>query len=343
MRLPIVALFTSGVVLCLWVPVHTASGDTGQAANACHSIASGMSCTCTEQGDVAAKLSAVISEQKPALEILCKPDKLTCAPDGLKDGKVCPENTTTLTDCKDPRQCIEVGSLLFPSSTKVSWTESNASADEKPRMLTIPEGTFPFSDRHFVVGCLDNDKTKTKCIVDVTINARSTVTNGQTVTCSYGKTSNPSHQTIKLTSSQNSFTLVCGEDGEVLPTLYQKTYCTGDASADAAGICSGNYSTVVPTYQEGWWSKGDEPKPNSFTLTIPRDQFPENDGKIMVGCRKSEKKPLEKSGTPVPAGASVCSVDVTIEGTGPASSSSLLSTGFSALLALGASGWVVAA
>ncbi|CBZ50815.1 srs domain-containing protein [Neospora caninum Liverpool] len=277
-------------------------------------------CTCNsmEQGDPK-ELQATLSATKSALQLVCQND-LKCAPEELTEKQVCPENTPDLKDCKrngQTTQCVSVTTLLTGNAEEVKWVQVTDQANTVKKM-TIPKENLPYTDKKFIVGCLDQNKKNTKCKLTVTLEARESVTENQTVTCAYGKTSNPTHQTVTLSPSQNSFTLVCGSEGEVLPTEYQNTYCVSQAGKNASAECSGNYTEVIPAYESNWWKENTSS--HSFTLAIPEDGFPEEATKIMVGCQKKTSQPSKEKGEPATESPTVCSVDVTIEGVASAAS-----------------------
>ncbi|PFH36807.1 SAG-related sequence [Besnoitia besnoiti] len=297
-----------------------------QQTNKCTTSGVRTKCSCEiEQTGDANPLGATLSEDTNEFEIYCKPN-FQYAPAQLTGSIACPAGTQKLTDCKGdvkPPLCLDVKTLLYDETKALQWTEGKEGEPSKnTKVLSIPKDNFPFVDGQFLVGCSDDSST-TKCKVAVTVAARATETKDQQVTCSYGKDSNKKHQTITLSPSQNSFTLVCGEKGEIVQTNYKKTYC--DVSEENAAVkdCHGKYRDILPGYEEGWWTDGEE---KSFTFTIPEDKFPKVGAKMMVQCQKVvEEKPQEKElqvPAPAPPQDSVCSVDVTIETGGSPSSAS---------------------
>ncbi|PFH36825.1 SAG-related sequence [Besnoitia besnoiti] len=245
---------------------------------------------------------------------------------------VCPSGTPDVAECKGDHatKCIPVGSLLSGDASNIKWEDlSKINEQCTQKVLTIPKINFPYVDEGFVVGCVASEQSK--CTVNVAISARATVTEDRTVKCAYGTGSNAKHHEIRLSPSQNSFTIMCGDKGEVLPTNYSTAFCPIlDKNADAKTECSESYTSVLPAYTEGWWKTDSQ---NSFVLTIPSDKFPENEAKIMVGCQKMDKVAEKKEPTPGPT-SSVCSVEVTIEGSGAPSSSATVSPGILAVIVL---------
>ncbi|PFH36805.1 SAG-related sequence [Besnoitia besnoiti] len=278
-------------------------------------------CAC-DANAAALDLEATISEGTNELEIHCKAN-LSYSPEGLEGSKVCSANFADLAQCKlksDKSGCIDVNTLLLSTSPPVNWQPStNVPGGDQPKVLSVPKEKLPYIDGQFIVGCSDSKGSTTKCKVAVTVAARATETKDQQVTCSYGKDSNKKHQTITLSPSQNSFTLVCGEKGEIVQTNYKKTYC--DVSEENAAVkdCHGKYKDILPGYEEAWWTDGEE---KSFTFTIPEDKFPMAGAKMMVQCQKAEEKQVKDPTAPAPQ-PSVCSVDVIIESAGVPSSASV--------------------
>ncbi|PFH36813.1 SAG-related sequence [Besnoitia besnoiti] len=284
----------------------------------CTDIPSGTSCTCQAEGSAPAPtLKRTLAQHANKLQLLCQ-QPLRYAPDDLTSSKVCRDNTSELTECTDaPKAPIEVKSLLSGSPPVVQW-EGGSNANGTPKSLTIPDGNFPFVDERFIVGCLNDGRDKTECQVTVKIAAKLSTTEAQTVTCAYGAQSNPTHQAVTITPALNSFTLVCGEKGEIVQKTFLQTYCPVSKGNTPATSCTGKYYNILPAYNDGWWS-GDKTK--SFTLTIPKDKFPEDAVTMMVQCQRSGATPAAKAGPQYAAtDASICSVEVVIEGSKQASS-----------------------
>ncbi|CBZ50816.1 SAG3 protein, related [Neospora caninum Liverpool] len=300
-------------------------------------------CTCVSTDDRDPKeLQATLSSTKSVLQLVCQTG-LTCAPDELTQKQVCPENTPDLTKCKNDQgnpKCIDVTTLLAGSAESIGWEAVPEVKNVKAKKLSIPRENLPYSDKKFIVGCLSTPTTNNtaKCKLTVTLEARASVTDKHTVTCAYGKTSNPTHQTVKLSPSQNRFTLVCGSEGEVLPTDYKSTYCFSEEGGNAAKTCGGNYTEVIPAYESSWWNQ--DSSNHSFSLVIPQDSFPEEETKIVVGCGKKATGSVDRSKKETSAdSSSVCSVEVTIEGVTSSASLSVdtagafsLVVGFASLL-----------
>ncbi|CBZ52219.1 SRS domain-containing protein [Neospora caninum Liverpool] len=270
------------------------------------------------------------------LQVSCQGD-LQCAPGGLSDENVCPENTEHLHQCKttggDSSRCIDVNDLLTDSGNSVTWVEGANTAGHTTKKLTIPTERFPLTDKKFVVGCVNRAKSADSCKVAVTLAARATAKNDQTVTCAYGASSNKEPQTITLSPSQNTFTLVCGTDGDILPSTYQKKYCSSSENNTTSACEEKDYTSIITTYQETWWQKTPEGT-NAYTLEIPPNDFPAEPANIVVGCKKTATTTLKVEEDPSETDSlSVCKVVVTIEAL--ANSSSATMSGVMASLALG--------
>ncbi|PFH36102.1 SAG-related sequence [Besnoitia besnoiti] len=264
------------------------------------------SCDLTSASEKEA-MSAVLSQDKNTLRFECKSNS-DSVPGGAETAVVCPEGTSDLTKCD-----IQLSSLLAGDSKSVKWVPCPSKEEhcKQCASLTIPQNNFPYVDKKFAVGCKEQNGNKLR-IVGVTLQARPSATNAQTVTCAYGASSNGSHQTVKLSPTQSSFTLVCGEKGEVLPAQYNKHYCSSD-SQEAEKTCSEDYTSILPGYDGSWWEATEAS--NTYTLSIPADKFPKEETKIVVGCQQQQpvapppsgKKEGKKEPSPT-----VCSVDVTI-------------------------------
>ncbi|PFH36809.1 SAG-related sequence [Besnoitia besnoiti] len=320
--LTIVLLFSSVAMLSKDLPLAVLEALATEEKSNCTPPVEGVRTKCTcESSAKAPDLQATISEETNELEIHCK-GGLNYAPDGLVSSNVCSADADAVCACQvtgHKSVCIDVNSLLLATSTPAKWEPvTEGRTNDKPKALIIPKDKLPHVDGEFLVGCSDSGST-TKCKVAVTVAARATETKDQQVTCSYGKDSNKKHQTITLSPSQNSFTLVCGEKGEIVQTNYKKTYC--DVSEENAAVkdCHGKYRDILPGYEEGWWTDGEE---KSFTFTIPEDKFPTARAKMMVQCQIAEEKHV-KALAPAAPEPSVCSVDVSIEGDGSASAASM--------------------
>ncbi|CBZ50822.1 srs domain-containing protein [Neospora caninum Liverpool] len=322
--------------LCGDITFFTTNGALAQdtATSRCEDIDNGTQCTCDKVSGNQQDLTATVSATRSVLQLLCKTG-LTWTPAGADNKQVCPEATDDLKNCKKDGgkpTCIDVTTLLAGSTDGIKWQDvtGESQGNTKGKQLTIPAANLPYSDKKFIVGCLSSDQSTSKCKLTVTLEARPSVTEkNHTVTCAYGKTSNPTHQTVKLSPSQNSFTLVCGSEGEVLPTKYQDTYCgSKDGESAAAKQCSGNYTEVIPTYENTWWEETKDK--TSYSLVIPSDSFPEEETKITLGCQKKASTSGDRTREEATAAAStVCTVDVTIEGV---TSSASLSRGMDGVL-----------
>ncbi|PFH36814.1 SAG-related sequence [Besnoitia besnoiti] len=308
----------------------------------CADSEGGVQCSCSKEDpskDLVA-LSTTITDKRSEMELICN-DSLQHSPRELKSTFVCPATTTDLLDCEtsEPTATLDINSLLAASAAKVTWNEK-AVENNPPttRTLSIPKERFPYVDEKFVVGCTGEAverQKKTKCTVTVTVAARATVTENQKVTCAYGSGSNTKHQAAALSPSNNSFTILCGDKGEIVQTNYKLKFCPVSDTKGAVTDCSEDYKTVLPGYEEGWWT-GDNAR--GFTFTVPKDKFPRNEAKFMIQCQKSSNARGNGKAEPDAEAPSVCSVDVTVEGSGQESlspaSSSVGSTGL--LLLIGA-------
>ncbi|CBZ53653.1 SRS domain-containing protein [Neospora caninum Liverpool] len=291
-------------------------------------------CTCTSKEVTNKDLTATLSQEKNVLEIGCKQSDLTCAPENLDDSAVCPSSTTNLRDCKTPPGTdtpFNINTLLSGSSPNVSWqpcTDCDSDSGCTTKKLTIPPENFPIVDQKFMVGCVQPN-TKDTMKVTVTLEARASATEDHIVKCAYGKNSNTAHQTVTLSREKNSFTLVCGDQGDVLPTNYQEKYCVSESGNEASDSCTGSYQGIFPNYETTWWTKTTDR--NEYKFTVPDGQFPAEEQKITVGCQKKATCENGKQSTKTDEkDSSVCSVDVTVVAS--AASSGALTCGMAVLL-----------
>ncbi|PFH36089.1 SAG-related sequence [Besnoitia besnoiti] len=289
--------------------VNSLSAECGASGHETTCICAEASLKTSEQ-----KSSAVISKETNVLEVDCK-GELKFAPTGAGNSLVCPAGSDGLNNCQ-----LDINKLLTKQQNAVQWQncDQESKVPEQCKSLTIPEESLPFADEGFSVGCVDKTQGDKKlCQVAVTIKARASETNGQTVTCAYGASSNESRQAVTLNPSKNSFTLVCGDKGTVLPTNYETKFCSSDPEK-AKETCDGDYQSILPGFEEGWW-KNDDPTANSFTLSIPVEKFPKEQAKMVVACQQEKESSGSKTVQWEAATSSVCRVDVTIEAGSPAS------------------------
>ncbi|CBZ52221.1 SRS domain-containing protein [Neospora caninum Liverpool] len=300
---------------------------SGKAASECVAAQDGnTTCTCLKEDSKTKSLSATLSEETNVLQVSCKED-LQCAPDELNGKNVCPGNTEQLHQCKtaggNSIRCIDVNDLLTDSGNSVTWVEGANTAGHTTKKLTIPTERFPLTDKKFVVGCVTKGGSADHCNVTVTVAARATAKNDQTVTCAYGASSNKEPQTITLSPSQNTFTLVCGTDGDILPSTYQKKYCSSSENNTTSACEEKDYTSIITTYQETWWQKTPEGT-NAYTLEIPPNDFPTESANIVVGCKTTATNELKMEEEPSETDlSSVCKVVVTIEALANSSSATM--------------------
>ncbi|PFH36101.1 SAG-related sequence [Besnoitia besnoiti] len=331
------------VVLCCVIGVvqlgclpFSVVGVSAEEAPMCVETESKTTCTCAEPlpSRDAKTGAANLSQKRNSLEVMCK-GNLKCAPDELKASTVCAAGTRDLTKCKDVKDgrdasCVYLHTLLAEAPTSIKWqaVSVQGKGTDQSKMLTLGPENIPYVDGQFVVGCMDSSASTTKCTVTVSVEARASATNGQTVRCAYGASSNPSHQTVTLSPSQNSITLVCGKEGVVLPTKVDHTFCS--AESDAKEACDGEYKTIMPGFESTWWKA--DASGYSYTLSIPADKFPREPAKIVVGCQQKESSAGSRDSLYRDSGPTVCTVGVTIEAS-QATSVSMGVSGVSAFLA----------
>ncbi|PFH36097.1 SAG-related sequence [Besnoitia besnoiti] len=317
LALPVLT-FIATIVVFSGVPFLPGTGAEGvtSVSPACTASGSATTCTCSDAAAAASaaaasesKQSATLSKDTNILSVNCS-GGLQFAPTGDKHTMVCSAEAGDLKQCN-----VEIVELLAGTPNDVKWKACDTQErNGKPscQTLTIPQDNLPFVDQKFAVGCTGEDSTKKVCKVDVTLKAIASATNGQTVTCAYGAGSNESRQVVTLNPSKNSFTLVCGDKGTVLPTNYDTKFCSSDP-AGTSTTCDGDYQSILPGFENGWWKKDDPDTPKSFTLSIPVDKFPKEQAKMVVACQQTTPKSSSKIAKDEIATSSVCRVDVTIE------------------------------
>ncbi|PFH36818.1 SAG-related sequence [Besnoitia besnoiti] len=94
---------------------------------------------------------------------------------------------------------------------------------------------------------------------------------------------------MRISSSQNSFTLLCRDKGQIVQTNYQKSFCPVSDAKGTGTNCNTDCTTTLPGYKRGWWT-GDRKK--GFTFTVPKDDFPQNEANFMVECQKGSTRLL---------------------------------------------------
>ncbi|KYK71318.1 SAG-related sequence SRS30C [Toxoplasma gondii TgCatPRC2] len=317
MGLTVLALFVSTFVRSGYVSFAVAAkaqgGETPPSDPTCVVEGAVTKCTCRNQTVKNPDVTAIVSEQQNGLQISCNAAHLKCAPDNLQDNTVCPATITSLYECKQTAiktvTSVEINSLLN-GSPSLQWQNGDSVPECTSRKLTIPPENFPFVDEKFIVGCI-KEGTNDSMKVAVTLQARASATKEQTVTCAFGVNSNKVHQTVTLSPEKNSFTLVCGTAGQVLPTKFDENYCVTADTTDAADSCTEAYGGILPNYEKTWWTKSSNA--NEYTFKIPDDRFPPEEQKITVGCQKKKiSDPNNQTSRSDEKDSSVCTVDVTI-------------------------------
>ncbi|KEP65830.1 UNVERIFIED_CONTAM: SAG-related sequence SRS54 [Hammondia hammondi] len=292
-----------------------------------------ISCTCTP-GTVtkrtpatAATHEVTVSGNKNELQLECKTN-FNFAPEEDTGKKVCPAGKE-ISDCKDGSQCVLIDPFFTGTTTTLAWKKVDASNREKSstKLLTIPAENFPYVDGKFLVGCTGSNGSLPPCALTVNIGARASVTKDHTVTCAYGNKSNKDHHAVTIKPSQNSFTLVCGDKGEILPKNYAATYCATQAAQHATDDCKGDYKSILPAYTEKWWKENPS---GSFVFEIPPGDFPEVPVNITLSCQQKTTRPpsIRDKDSDASDKPSVCTVEVTIEN---GTTSSASATGFLSL------------
>ncbi|KFH17047.1 SAG-related sequence SRS30A [Toxoplasma gondii MAS] len=334
-------LFVSSLVVFGFLPfsqcVGTPDGGASATNPSCLTEGTETQCTCQDKNGSAKDLVATLSQNQNSLKIRCKQTDLKFVPESSNGKAVCPSTTTELKDCKaastrSVSNSVEINTLLSGSPKDVSWKDVEGDNQYTSKKLVIPQEYFPSVDQKFIVGCVTSDSgtPATAMKVTVTLEAKASATQEQTVNCAYGSNSNKAHQAITLTPENNKFTLVCGDKGQILPTKYQETYCAHEDGKDAADTCKDAYSGIFPNYETTWWTKATEPPSNEYTFKIPEGQFPTEKQTFMVGCHRQTpvQDNAQKNGVDnnaQEAKPTVCTVDVTVAASAPSSAAELAS------------------
>ncbi|PFH36093.1 SAG-related sequence [Besnoitia besnoiti] len=326
-RLAVLAAIASAAVYSGYPSFSTAGAlAASSAATGCAVDGAETTCTCGGQvGETGKNWSAILSKKTNILTLKCG-EQMQCVPQAA-GGKVCSASSDELTSCD-----IDLHTLLAGNTKDAEWKACPNEGNETTCMkLSLLEENLPSVDQTFAVGCTGSPaKQNVKCKVAVTVEARPSVTEGQTVTCAYGASSNPTRQAVTLSPTQNSFTLVCGDKGEVLPKNYEDVFCSSELKGDQ-DVCKGDYTSILQAYQKNWWEHDKKANVNSYKLSIPVDKFPTEQSKIVVGCQQKESSSEEMKTTEDAVKSALCTVDVTIEASS-ASSWSVISGYVFALL-----------
>ncbi|PFH35264.1 SAG-related sequence [Besnoitia besnoiti] len=228
--------------------------------------------------------AATLSESANTLQVQCT-EPSTFVPsdlDSVCTGATQEASITTCQASKDTSTKVKISTLLSKEADPgTKWTTK----DQKSHSLVIPSTDFPLVDRHFFVGCtkIPGDKS---CVVNVTLNARTSALVGNVLTCAYGETSNLSIPKVALDSTNDSLTVVCGGEGAMpesngAPTIFLCKDPETDVCTKVEDITG-----VFPGFTKDWWTP-DREHEGGRTLTVPKSGFPVDPKTIMLGCLKS--------------------------------------------------------
>ncbi|PFH33554.1 SAG-related sequence [Besnoitia besnoiti] len=307
---------TESTDICLTGPEHTTT------------------CTCTPvanregpppQSGNAKDTVVQFSAETNKLTLVCKGSSTVAPPTLKSENAVCPE-TADLSKCKtgggDPK-AAPISTTNFLDGEKVDsiqWTELSASMSgdtTSSYSLTVPSANLPRSDKAFAVGCISQEKPVCKVTVNLPAK-RSKTTTRNVVQCAYGAQSNSEGpQQVTLSQTETTLTLICGKEGTVQPENYLTSFCTDNDMKH----CTNAYTEVLPDFKKEWWTPSSTSETNEYMLQVPQDLFPEQDKKIVVGCKHKD----ESESSPASSKHSRCSVSITLKGTGSASTSTAYS------------------
>ncbi|CBZ49737.1 srs domain-containing protein [Neospora caninum Liverpool] len=322
--------------------VGAASGQdsepsTGENANnICQSESEGVTvCTCVESEGKVRQVSragaeAPVSTLKEAsltfsgptnqLTLICEGKHVPDYSSTDQKGKVCPADAD-MSKCRNDgspaaTQPVSLADLLRgENAASINWIGDTASSDNKSFSLTVPGNNLPLSDKAFSVGCMKKSgNSDASCKVTVNL-VKLSQTTGNTVECAYGATSNASRQQVTLSPTQNTLTLICGNDSDILPTDYRTHFCS---TGNAQESCAETYESIIPQYEDSWWTTS-SPENGTYKLAIPSDMFPEEEKRIVVGCKYAQSKAGKADGGGETT-SSICNVDVTISASTSAAS-----------------------
>ncbi|CBZ49739.1 srs domain-containing protein [Neospora caninum Liverpool] len=318
-------VFVSGVLAA------TGQSSEATAESICQSDGENTTiCTCADSQTIVSGLSAgaANSLKEASLTFSGPTNKLTLICEGKHvpdysttgKGKVCPANAD-LNKCGNngsppANQPISLADLLRgENAASINWVGDTASSDNKSFSLTVPGNNLPLSDKAFSVGCMKtNPNSNVSCKVTVNL-VKLSETTGNTVECAYGATSNASRQQVTLSPTQNTLTLICGNDSDILPTDYRTHFCS---TGNAQESCAETYESIIPQYEDSWWTTS-SPENGTYKLAIPSDMFPEEEKRIVVGCKYAQSKAGKADGGGETT-TSICNVDVTISASTSAAS-----------------------
>ncbi|PFH35269.1 SAG-related sequence [Besnoitia besnoiti] len=273
--------------------------------------------------------AATLSESANTLQVQCT-ESSTFVPsdlDSVCTGATGEASITTCEKSKNPITKVKISTLLSKEADPgTKWTKK----EQNSHSLTILSTDFPLVDRHFFIGCGEKQTEGNSCVVNVTLNARTSALAGNVLTCAYGETSNLSIPKVALDSTNDSLTVVCGGEGAMpesngAPTIFLCKDPETDVCTKVADV-----PEVFPGFSKAWWTKQDGQE-NAAKLTIPKDGFPVEPKTIMLGCSLQGKSPTQKE-TAEEDGSSAallptCKVKVTVAAGASSFSTMSLSAG----------------
>ncbi|PFH37766.1 SAG-related sequence [Besnoitia besnoiti] len=319
--------------------------------------------------DATASLDSVITcnatsqEEEPGkpLELTLSVDRasgtLQCTGEG---NTVVPSDGALVCDSKDSKATVKLCQEEKPGGAKVPLKQLLESSDEVTASISsltneenspgqlwkleLNDSQFPLVDKSFFVGCQTKNPSDSKCKVTLNVEARPSSVQDSTVTCAYGKDSNPAPLEVVLTERKNTMTLNCGKDGSFQPTNYSTIYCGGESLQN----CTKSFTEILPNFQETWWTKA-EPGTKPAVLTIPSAEFPNENRTFYIGCSLTQSNHVSPEGlpsartssdpSPGAAASSTCKVKVTVNSASSGSGvSAAAGFGFPILVAAGLTG-----
>ncbi|PFH36175.1 SAG-related sequence [Besnoitia besnoiti] len=242
-------------------------------------------------------------------------------------GSVCLADAKKVSACKPEPSAttkqIKLTTLLRSDTpVKTSITQNpNGQANGQAWTLELQESQLPRVDTTFFVGCQKaSEDEDSQCKLDITVKARQSDADKNTIICAYGVDSNGANPlTAEMTEENNILSIDCGDAGSFAPAGYTE-FCLPDSQA-LKGCPTKGFSDVFPTFADSWWQKADSRK-TANVLTIPKTDFPAEARQFLLGCVPKdsssglpggEQDSVQKAASGGVAAPSACQVLVTVK------------------------------
>ncbi|PFH35258.1 SAG-related sequence [Besnoitia besnoiti] len=247
-------------------------------------------CVCVNKSQELTSVETVtLSESMNGISVRCATNSDFVPSD---KNKVCTGKAeeASLTACEPPSKKTTGGSAMiadFLSSSPALTPSVEWITSEVAKSLTFPSTNFPATDKAFLIGCRQNNKSY--CLVSVNVKARKSVLEDKVLKCAYGTDSNTPVPEVTLDPTSNSLTVDCGEDGTMpltgeLPTVY---YCK-DSATDACDPVK-DVTEILPGFAKEWWTPVNGLE-TAAKLTVPEGGFPVEPKTVVLGCNPKRAK-----------------------------------------------------